>query len=80
MVASWKTTAAVDVEETDAIIGQAQEIAKRGLRAADALHVACAMAGGCDFFLTTDDVVVKRMRGYPGIVVLDPTQFIVQVL
>ncbi|MGO8689833.1 MAG: type II toxin-antitoxin system VapC family toxin [Thermoguttaceae bacterium] len=80
VVASWKTTAAVDVEETDAIIGQAQEIAKRGLRAADALHVACAMAGGCDFFLTTDDVVVKRMRGYPGIVVLDPTQFIVEVL
>ena len=80
VVALWKTTAAVDVEETDAIIGQAQEIAKRGLRAADALHVACAMAGGCDFFLTTDDVVVKRMRGYPGIVVLDPTQFIVEVL
>jgi hypothetical protein len=51
----------------------------RGLRAKDALHVACAMAASCDFFLTTDDLVVKKMRGYAGITVMGPTQFIVEV-
>ncbi len=78
-VAGWKTVAVVDIEETDAIIQKAHEIAGRGLRAKDALHVACAMAGGCDFFLTTDDVVVKRMRGFATIAVINPTQFIVEV-
>jgi hypothetical protein len=41
--------------------------------------LACAMAAGCDFFLTTDDFVVKRRRRYAGIAVMDPTQFIVEV-
>jgi predicted nucleic acid-binding protein len=79
VVARWKKAATVDVEETKAIIQQAQEIANRGLRAKDALHIACAMAADCDFLLTTDDVIVKRMRGYPEITVMDPTQFIVEV-
>ena len=79
VIARWKTAAAVDVEETDAIVQQAREIASRGLRAKDALHVACAMAAGCDFFLTTDDFVVKKMRGFAGIAVMDPTQFVVEV-
>ena len=79
VVARWKTVAMVDVEETAAIIQQAHEIAGRGLCAKDALHVACAVIARCDFFLTTDDLVVKRMRGFAGIVVMDPTQFIIEV-
>ena len=79
VVARWRTVAMVDVEETEAIIQHAHEIADRGVRAKDALHVVCAMAAGCDFFLTTDDLVVRKMRGYAGIAVMDPTQFIVEV-
>ncbi len=79
VVARWKTVAVVDVNETDDTVQQAHEIASRGLRAKDALHVACAMAAGCDFFLTTDDFVMKRRRGYAGIAVMEPTQFIVEV-
>jgi hypothetical protein len=30
-------------------------------------------------FLTTDDDVVKRMRGFVGIAVMDPTQFVIEV-
>jgi hypothetical protein len=33
----------------------------------------------CCFNRPFDDLVVKRMRGYAGIVVMDPTQFIVEV-
>lgn len=79
VIARWKTAAVVDVEETDALVERAREIVGRGLRAKDALHVACALAAGCDFFLTTDDFVVKRMRAFAGIAVMDPTQFIVEV-
>lgn len=79
VVAHWKTVAVVDVEATEAILRKAHELAARGLHAKDALHVACALAAGCEFFLTTDDLVVKKMRGYAGIAVLDPTQFIVEV-
>lgn len=79
LVARWRAAAVVDVEETDAIVQQARQIASHGLRAKDALHIACAMAAGCVFFLTTDDDVVKRMRGFVGIAVMDPTQFVIEV-
>ncbi len=79
VISRWRTAATVDVEETAAILRQAREIADHGLHAKDALHVACAMAAGCDFFLTTDDLVVKRMREFAGIAVTDPTQFIIEV-
>jgi predicted nucleic acid-binding protein len=79
LVARWKSEAVVDIEETDAILLQAHEITDRGVRATDALHVACAVASGCDFFLTTDDVLVKRMQGFARITVMNPTQFIVEV-
>jgi predicted nucleic acid-binding protein len=79
VIARWKDAAVVDVLETETILRQAQEIAVRGVRAKDALHVACAIAAGCSFFLTTDDLVVKRMRGFSAIVVMDPTQFVIEV-
>ncbi|HEY4759965.1 MAG TPA: PIN domain-containing protein [Thermoguttaceae bacterium] len=79
VIARWKTAATMDVEETAVILRQAREIADRGIRAKDALHIACAMAAGCEFFMTTDDSVVKKMLGFSGIAVIDPTRFIIEV-
>ena len=79
LIARWRAEATVDLEETAAIVRRAREIANRGLPAKDALHIACAMAGQCEFFLTTDDLLVKIMQGFPGITVLDPTQFVIEV-
>jgi len=78
-IAGWKAEAGKSIEETDAIIEKARELTGRGLRPADALHIACALEMGCDFFLTTDDGVIKKMRGFSGIAVMDPTQFVVEV-
>jgi predicted nucleic acid-binding protein len=79
VIARWRAAATVDVEETAATVGRARQIASRGLRAKDALHIACAMAAQCEFFLTTDDLLVKRTQGFSGITVMDPTQFVIEV-
>jgi predicted nucleic acid-binding protein len=78
-IARWKNAAVVDVGETAAILRDAQGIANLGVHANDALHVACAIASECDYFLTTDDLVVKRLRGFSKITVMDPTQFVIEV-
>jgi predicted nucleic acid-binding protein len=79
VVSGWKTASVIDVEQTEAILRKAHELARRGLRAKDALHVACAIAAACDYFLTTDDILAKRMQGATEISVMGPTQFIVEV-
>jgi hypothetical protein len=79
VIARGKRAAVVDVQETPALLLRARELAGQGLRPADALHVACAMAARCAFFVTTDALLVKNMRDYSGIAVLDPAQFVIEV-
>ena len=49
---------------------------KVGLKPKDALHIACAKEAGCHYFLTTDDIILKRMTDKKGILVLNPIDFI----
>ncbi len=79
VIARWRSAATVDIEETEHLLHQARQIADRGVRAKDALHIACAMAAECDFLLTTDDMMCKKMQGFGGITVMNPTQFIIEV-
>ncbi len=79
VITRWKQAATVDVEETPELLRRAREISGRSLTPKDSLHVACALAGGCAFFLTTDDLIVKKMRGYPDVAVINPSQFVMEV-
>ena len=39
-----------------------QELEKNGLRALDALHVACAEAASANYFVTCDDRLIRRYQ------------------
>lgn len=75
-IAAWRACAAVDLEETETILHQAAALAALGLHAKDALHVACAISGNCDYFITTDDTVLQRAAKLDRIKVLDPPSLI----
>ena len=75
-ISEWRWYAISDVEETAAILQQANALAALGLKAKDALHVSCAIAAACDYFLTTDDKLLKRGRDVAEILIVDPTAFI----
>ena len=75
-IEKWKIHASVDIDETNAIVEKAEELAKCGLKNKDALHLACAIASACDYFLTTDDLLIKKARSVPGIKVTDPVSFV----
>lgn len=53
---------------------RAQELEKEGLRAIDALHVACAEVAGSEYFLTCDDRVIHRYKR--GVQALSPVDFV----
>jgi len=57
------------------IRAKAHDFEKEGLRAMDALHLACAEAAGVNYFLTCDDKVVNRYKGRK-IKVINPIEFI----
>ncbi len=78
-IQSWKNRAVVDTDETQEILNVAQSLTKIGLKSKDALHVACAIVMQCDYFLTTDDRILARMKDAANILVVDPTTFVREV-
>jgi predicted nucleic acid-binding protein len=71
-----KAFVTIDTEETAGILKNAGAIQKIGLKVFDSLHVACAMEAGCDYFLTTDDSMLKKLSGFAKIKVISPIELI----
>lgn len=74
----WEDGAAANVPITPEIVVKASALVARGLGKADALHVVCAEAAGCDWFLTTDRPLLKKLRQYGGMRIANPMEFLVE--
>jgi len=76
VIERWRALAVRDVSESQEILSQARAIQILGLKSKDALHLACALSGSCDFFLSTDDTIIRKMAGFERIKALDPINFL----
>ena len=78
-ILEWRHGAFCAVEMTTEVIADADELAEKGLMAADALHVASAAAADCDFFITTDIRLLRRVRQFKTTRLLNPMEFLLEV-
>ena|SRR3989337_3812110 len=60
----------------DAIATQAKKFESKGIKPRDALHIACALEAGADYFLTCDDKLIKKASQISGLKILNPIRFI----
>ena len=58
------------------IINNGRLIQNLGVKSKDALHVACAIEAKCDYFLSTDDFLLKKLSGFIKIKSLNPLSFL----
>lgn len=65
-------------EVDEAIRQRAEELEQDGLRAIDALHVACAEAVNSDFFITCDKRLINRCSGLT-MKVVNPADFVLEM-
>ena len=70
------TSVYIDESYADEVTALAREIMKTGVKAADAHHAASAILAKCDYFLTTDDRLLKYKTD--KIKITDPIDFIRQ--
>jgi len=68
-------TVYVDIDRADIIEKRANEIMKHRVKANDALHISCAIEAKCDYFITTDDGILKNYRT-GDVKVCSPIEFI----
>jgi predicted nucleic acid-binding protein len=73
-ISPWEKIAADYCPSSDDVLSSGQEIMKHGIKPKDALHVACAIKSGCEYFITTD----KRLsnKNIAGIRIVNPIDFI----
>ena len=70
----WKGIAKVFCNENETILTEAENLRGSGVKFFDSLHVACSIFLECDYFLTTDDRLLKR--NISAVQVIDPIEFI----
>ena len=76
-VAEWELLSSSFVTMSDEIVENAEKITITGVKNTDALHVACAIAGNCQYFITVD----KRLLSYRDnrIIICNPIEFFNQI-
>ena len=65
------------VNMSDGILEAAKEMESVGVKPRDAIHLACALKGKTDWFLTCDDKLAKKARFIKGdMAIINPVDFV----
>ena len=75
-IAEWRFFATHDVAITEQVEELADTLQTVGIKSMDALHLACAITIGADYFLTTDKAILRKMVKDERIQVRDPVEFL----
>ncbi len=78
-IIKWRTYSDEDIGESEEVLNIASMIMNHGIKKMDSLHLACAIKANTDYFLTTDDGVIKKAIHIQNIQIVDPIGFIKEV-
>jgi len=59
-IAKWQAYSEVDIEEDEETVKLAVLVSQHGIKKINSLHIACAIKAKAEYFLTTDDGVLKK--------------------
>lgn len=77
-ILAWIAGATEYVVTDSAIESRGHEIEALGVKPKDALHLASAAFAACDWFLTTDKGILKKVRELGSLRVANPVEFMVR--
>ena len=66
-----------NITPDETILNAAKELESRGIKPRDSIHLACALKGKAEYFLTCDDKLIKRAYSLDmNIKIINPLRFI----
>ena len=75
-IIEWKEIAAENIGGAKNVVARASEFTLHGVKSKDALHIACAIEGKAEYFLTTDDNLLNKLAKTKELIVINPVNFI----
>jgi hypothetical protein len=73
-IEKWQQYAKENVNASDEIVEQAENLMLLGIKKKDALHITCALHAKCRYFLTTDLKLLNK--NVNGISIINPMDFL----
>jgi len=73
-VAPWKEIALEYCPSSDDVLSAGKQIMEHGIKPKDALHIACAIKSGCEYFITTDKGILNK--NIENIKIINPIDFV----
>lgn len=77
-IQQWEALADSAVAETPAILATMKDLAALGFKPLDALHLACAQALDCQYFLTVDKGILKKAKSVAPLRIVNPVEFVIE--
>ena len=77
-IATWRRHAKLDIEAHPKVMDLARQYQSMGLKAKDALHLACARHAQCSVFLTTDKGILRKADRIEGMSLQNPINFVAE--
>ena len=78
-IAKWGRYSKIDIREDEEILKIASTVKQNGIKKIDSLHIACAIKSRADYYLTTDDGILKKASLIHKLNIIDPIGFIKEV-
>ena len=78
-IAKWQGYSELDIEEEAELLKRATQFNQHGIKRLDALHIAAAIRAKADYFLTTDDGLLRKSILIEGTRITDPIGFVKEV-
>lgn len=75
-IIKWKNIAKESIVANRDIVNLAENLGSQGIKPKDALHISCAIYAKCEYFITTDRLLINKK--VEGIKIINPTQFILE--
>ena len=75
-IRGWREFAIDDISVSENILERSKHLVKFGFGSADAIHISSAIAGSADFFVTTDDRILKKSNSVSETGIVSPVEFI----
>lgn len=82
LIQKWDHYATINIIESPEIISIATHLYQLGFRKFDSLHIASAQVALCDYFITTDDQILKQVHKVmnQSMQIVNPNSFIKEAL
>ncbi len=75
-ISEWKQFSKVIVKPSEEIFNQAESFLSYNIKMKDALHLSCAIEAKADYFITTDNLLVKKKSLISKLNIINPINFI----